>query len=118
MKPLAAAFGLAATIALAGCATPPGPVEVTRFVAPERAAELGQGRIFVTTMPGTQGDSLALAPYKAAIASELAAIGYVESDRAAASQIAEVATRSPDIKKIRLTRKDLGPPSRRLRSRV
>ncbi len=94
MKPLAAAFGLAATIALAGCATPPGPVEVTRFVAPERAAELGQGRIFVTTMPGTQGDSLALAPYKAAIASELAAIGYVESDRAAASQIAEVAIES------------------------
>ena len=35
-----------------------------------------------------------------------------------AAQIAEVATRSPEIQKIRLTRKDLGPPSRRLRSRV
>ena len=35
-----------------------------------------------------------------------------------AAQIAEVATRSPEIQKIRLTRKDLGPPSRRLRTRV
>ena len=90
MKSLAAALGLAATIALAGCATPPGPVEVTRFVAPDRVSQLGQGRIFVTTMPGSNGDSLALAPYTAAIAGELAALGYIESDRAAATQVAEV----------------------------
>ena len=33
-----------------------------------------------------------------------------------AAQIAEVASRSSDIARIKLTRKDLGPPSRRLRS--
>ena len=37
------ALGIAATLTLAGCTTPVGPVEVTRFVAPEQAAQLGQG---------------------------------------------------------------------------
>jgi len=90
MKPMISLSGLCAALALAGCATPPGPVEVTRFVAPESVARLGQGTIFVETMPGTDGDSLAMAPYKAAVARELAALGYVETDRASASQIAQV----------------------------
>ncbi len=31
------ALGIAATLTLAGCTTPVGPVEVTRYVAPELA---------------------------------------------------------------------------------
>jgi hypothetical protein len=84
------ALGIAATLTLAGCTTPVGPVEVTRFVAPEQAAQLGQGSIFVETAPGTGGDSLALAPYKAAVAEELRRLGYSESNRSGARQIAQV----------------------------
>lgn len=90
MKPLPLALGIAAALTLAGCATPPGPVEVTRFVAPDRMAQLGQGRIFVETAAGVQEDSLALAPYKAAVADELRRLGYVESDRGNAGQIAQI----------------------------
>ncbi|WP_421989789.1 DUF4136 domain-containing protein [Qipengyuania sp.] len=91
MKPLPIALGIAAALTLAGCATPPGPVEVTRFVAPDRMAQLGQGSIFVETAAGAQADSLALAPYKAAVAEELRRLGYSESDRSGAGQVAEVA---------------------------
>ena len=90
MKPLPLALGIAAALTLAGCTTPPGPVEVTRFVAPDRMAQLGQGRIFVETAAGVQEDSLALAPYKAAVADELRRLGYVESDRGNAGQIAQI----------------------------
>ena len=85
-----ALLGLAATLSLGACATPPGPVEVTRFVAADRSAQLGRGTIFIETMPGTDGNSLAIAPYKAAVARELVALGYVESDLANATQIARV----------------------------
>ncbi|MBO6766937.1 MAG: hypothetical protein JJ901_01375 [Erythrobacter sp.] len=91
MKPLPIALGIAAALTLAGCTTPPGPVEVTRFVAPDRMAQLGQGSIFVETAAGAQADSLALAPYKAAVAEELRRLGYSESDRSGAGQVAEVA---------------------------
>lgn len=84
------AVALAATLALGACATPPGPVEVTRFVAPERVGQLGQGTVFVESLAGPQGDTLALAPYKAAVAAELKRLGYIEADRAGASQIAQV----------------------------
>lgn len=91
MKPLSLALGLAAALALSGCATPPGPVEVTRFLAPDRVALLGQGEIFIETGPGSQAEGLALAPYKAAVAEELRRLGYAESERANAGQIAQVA---------------------------
>ncbi|MCB2087658.1 MAG: DUF4136 domain-containing protein [Sphingomonadaceae bacterium] len=77
-------------LALAGCATAPGPVEVTRFVAPEASAQLGRGTIFVETAPGIDSDSLETAPYKAAVARELVSLGYVEAPRSTASQIAQV----------------------------
>ncbi len=83
---LAGAF---AALTLSGCVTPPGPVEVTRFVEPSAAAQLGQGTIFVEAAPG-EGDSLALAPYKSAIVAELARLGYTETDRTSARQIAQV----------------------------
>lgn len=79
----------AATLALAGCVTPQGPAEVTRFVDPAATGRLGQGTVFIETAPGTP-DALATAPYKAAVAAELARLGYRETARAGASQIAQV----------------------------
>lgn len=82
-------FALAAPLALAACATPQGPIEVTRFVDPAGAARLGQGTVFVESAPGSP-DGLEAAPYKAAVAAELTRLGYRESNRADASQIAQV----------------------------
>lgn len=82
-------FLLAPLLALAACATPQGPVEVTRFVDPAGAARLGQGTVFVETAPGSP-DGLEAAPYKAAVAAELTRLGYRETNRAEASQIAQV----------------------------
>lgn len=79
--------GALAALALSACTAPQGPAEVTRFVQP--GAPLGQGTIFVTAGPGEGGDSLELAPYKAAVAAELRRIGYSESD-AGARYIAQV----------------------------
>lgn len=84
------ALAMASALSLAACTTPSGPVEVTRFVAPDRVTELGSGPIFVESAPGGESDSLALAPYKAAVAEELRRLGYSESDRAGAGQIARV----------------------------
>ena len=75
-------------LSLAACATAPGPVEVTRFVAPESAAQLGQGSVFVESAGGA--DSLQLAPFKAAVAAELRRLGYTETARGDARTVAEV----------------------------
>lgn len=80
---------LAAPLALAACATPQGPIEVTRFVDPAGTARLGQGTVFVETAPGSI-DGLEAAPYKAAVAAELTRLGYRETARAQATQIAQV----------------------------
>lgn len=85
-----AIVGLSAALALSACTTPPGPVEVTRFVAPETTARLGHGTVFIETMPGDQTGVLEIAPYKAAVAAELARLGFVESDRATAQQLVQV----------------------------
>ncbi len=90
MKPILSMLGLAAGLALSACTTAPGPVEVTRFVAPESVARLGQGAIFVETAAGMDGDSVALAPYKTAVAAELRRVGYTETVRANAGQVAIV----------------------------
>lgn len=89
---LPAALAAAALSTLAACATPAvtGPVEVTRFVEPAASAQLGRGTIFVETAPGAQADSLALTPYKQAVARELARLGYREAPRADAAQVAQV----------------------------
>ena len=88
--PLPIAMVMASALSLAACTTPSGPVEVTRFVASDRVTELGSGPIFVESAPGGESDSLALAPYKAAVAEELRRLGYSESDRTGAGQIARV----------------------------
>lgn len=84
-------LGLAATT-LAACATTPrvSPVEVTRFHQSAATAQLGSGTIFVENAPGEGGESLELTPYKAAIATELARLGYREASRAEADQVAQV----------------------------
>lgn len=76
-------------LAIAACATPQGPIEVTRFVDPAASARLGQGTVFVESAPGSP-EGLEAAPYKAAVAAELARLGYRETGRANASQIAQV----------------------------
>ncbi|QKG72366.1 DUF4136 domain-containing protein [Erythrobacter mangrovi] len=90
MKASHALFGLAAALALSACATPTGPVEVTRFVAPERLSEVGRGTFFVEAMPGADSSTLELAPYKAAVAAELVRLGFIEADRGSARLIAHV----------------------------
>lgn len=77
-------------VALAACATAPGPVEVTRFHDASTLSQLGQGTIFVESAPGEETSGLELATYKAAIASELGALGYTEAAREEAQQIAQI----------------------------
>ena len=90
MKRPLSALGLATAFVISACTGPAGPVEVTRFVAPESATRLGQGTVFVETANGLEGDSLTLAPYKSAVAAELRRLGYSETARAEADQIATV----------------------------
>lgn len=80
---------LAPSLMLAACTTPQGPVEVTRFVDPAGAGRLGQGTVFVESAPGSP-DGLEAAPYKAAVAAQLTRLGYRETARAEANQIAQV----------------------------
>ena len=80
---------LAPLLAVSACATPQGPIEVTRFLAPAGSARLGQGTVFVESAPGSP-NGLEAAPYKAAVAAELARLGYRETERANAAQIAQV----------------------------
>ncbi|OGS57515.1 MAG: hypothetical protein A3J40_11620 [Erythrobacter sp. RIFCSPHIGHO2_12_FULL_63_10] len=85
-------FAFVAAAMLAGCATVPGPgpVQITRFHDAAALAQLGQGTFFVETAPGENNESLEIAAYKAAVASRLAALGYRETAREEASQIAQV----------------------------
>lgn len=103
MKFRSFASAVIGALALSACATAPGPVEVTRFHRAETLAQLGQGTIFVETAPGMDDSSLALAPYKAAVAQQLAALGYREAPRDEASQVAQVqltrATQAPASKR-------------------
>ena len=81
-----------ATLSLAACAAGPrvSPVQVTRFHQSAALSQLGEGTIFVETAPSVDIDAARLAPYKAAIAAELATLGYREVARADARQIAQV----------------------------
>lgn len=51
---------------------------------------IGAGSIFIESAPGSSDSGLELAPYKEAIASELAALGYTESSREDANHVAQV----------------------------
>ena len=84
-------------LALGACATPQGPAEVTRFVDPAAFGQLGKGSVFVEAAPGEDTGTLALAPYKAAVAAELTRLGYTESARVSARQIAQVRVQRYEI---------------------
>lgn len=65
----------AALLALSACVAPVGPVEVNRFHLPDTAM-LAKGTISVEPAPGMDGASLEYRSYAAALAQELARIGY------------------------------------------
>ena len=67
---------------LAGCATPTGPVEVTRFSAPEIAAA-PRGAIAIEPAFGNDAQALEFRSYAAAVSHELARLGYGERPDAA-----------------------------------
>lgn len=84
---------VAAALALSACATKPftGPVEVTRFVAPDRAG-LGQGTIAVT-FPDAIANEGARSAFAAAVTRELTQIGYtVVAEGTPAAQTAAIRT--------------------------
>lgn len=81
---------LAPAVLLAACATPAyvSPVEVTRFVG-DRPGVLASGPIAVQAAPGTRADSWEYAAFHAAVADELAKLGYVVTGDMA-QQVAEI----------------------------
>jgi len=81
---------LVGLVGLSACATPIGPVEVTRFHEPAALASLGRGTIAVEAAPGMDAASLELASYQAAVARELARIGYQPAQTGAGDQVALV----------------------------
>lgn len=68
---------LAAAV-LGGCVAPIGPVEVTRFHAPD-IAPLGRGTVSVEAAPGEDPNSLELRTYRYAVARQLVLLGYTEA---------------------------------------
>jgi hypothetical protein len=80
-------FALAAT---SGCVAPVGPVEVTRFHVPDTSL-LGRGAIAVQPAPGVDGASLEFRTYAAAVARQLALVGYSEQPAGGATpQVAQI----------------------------
>lgn len=90
MKPLSIMIALA--LALSGCVAPVGPVEVTRFHAPD-AHRLGRGAIAVEPAPGMVADSLEWRTYAAAVGRQLALTGYSEQAAGSGDQVALVTLR-------------------------
>jgi len=75
---------------LSGCVTPVGPVEVTRFHAPD-VTPLGKGPITVAPAPGMDAGSIELRSFQIAVIQELQRLGYSEAaDNAPGGQIAYV----------------------------
>ncbi len=86
-RPLFASLVLAA--ALSGCVAPIGPVEVTRFHAPD-IASLGRGAIAVEPAPGQDGSSLEWRSYQSAVQRQLSLLGYSEAPTGSGTQVALV----------------------------
>jgi Domain of unknown function (DUF4136) len=103
MKLIPAALAALAAAALGGCATPVGPVEVTRFHAPDMSP-LGRGVVAIEPAPGMDGNSLEFRSYAGAVSQELARLGY--SEQVAGSSSAQVAS-------VRLSRETYRPDRRR-----
>lgn len=89
-----------AVLPLTACVAPVGPVEVTRFSAP--AADFAsRGTVSVEPAIGQDGNSLEFRAYAAAVAQELAGLGYREPLPGAA--------RSAQVAVIDLTRRTWQP---------
>ena len=88
---IAAALALACVsgASLSGCVAPVGPVEVTRFHAPD-VSRLGKGAITVEPAPGMDGASLEYRSYAGAVARQLGLLGYAEQVAGRAEQVATV----------------------------
>lgn len=84
---------LLAAALVSGCATPIGPVEVTRFHRPDAEAQLGRGTIWVEAAPGLDPHSLEIQSYERAVARELVRVGYTEAAPGAGTQVAVVRLR-------------------------
>ena len=82
----ALALGL---IALSGCVTPIGPVQVTRFHAAD-ISPLGKGTISVEPAPGSDGNSIEWQTYRAAVMRQLELLGYTAASPGAGAQIAQM----------------------------
>lgn len=82
-----ACVALAGALLLSGCVAPVGPVEVTRFAAPDAA--LGRGAIQIVPAAGVDGSSLEARAYASAVARQLVRLGYSEQG-GGASQVATV----------------------------
>lgn len=90
MKIVQMAIPIMAAVTLAACATPIGPVEVTRFHNEAALPRLAQGTIAVESAPGMDADSLELASYRSAVARELTRIGYQSAPAGTGNQVALV----------------------------
>jgi len=82
-----------AGLALAGCTSVyTGPVEVTRFVAEQRSAELGEGAIAIV-FPEEMSNETARAAFEAAVGTELRELGYtIATQPGTAGQTATIRT--------------------------
>ncbi|QIQ87830.1 hypothetical protein [Erythrobacter sp.] len=80
-------------LALGACtSTYTGPVEVTRFVAQQRAAELGEGGIAIV-FPEEMSNKTARAAFESAVAAELKQLGYtIATQPGTAGQTATIRT--------------------------
>ena len=87
------------SLALTGCVAPTGPVEVTRFHAPD-TSQLGKGTIAVEPAPGHDGSSLEWKAYQAAIERQLALVGY---------SAVPAGTNSSQVAQLRLSRESYRP---------
>ena len=76
-------------MALAGCVTPIGPVQVTRFHAAD-VSPLGKGTIAVEPAPGSDGNSLEWQSYRGAVMRQLVLLGYSEAPSGRGAQVAYV----------------------------
>lgn len=89
----------ALSAALSGCVAPVGPVQVTRFHAPELAA-LGKGSITVEPAQGVDPASLEWHTYRDAVKRQLVLLGYSE---------APAGTPSAQVAELRLSRETFQP---------
>ena len=87
MKRLTLAITIMVSAALAGCVTPVGPVQVTRFHAAD-VSQLGKGSIAVEPAPGSEGNSLEWQTYRAAVMRQLVLLGYSEASSGRGAQVA------------------------------